>query len=158
MIDLSVLIVSYNTRELLDACLGAVFATVLDHRIEIIVVDNASRDGSPEMVRDRWPRVRLIQSPANVGFARAVNRGLAVAAGECLLLLNSDAQVQPRALDTLVEFLRANPSAAVAAPRLLNTDLTDQGTARAFPTAWAAIFGRKALLTRMFPSNPWSRR
>jgi len=95
---------------------------------------------------------------ANLGFARANNRALAVARGRHVLLLNSDAEVLPGALDSLVTFLDANPRVGVAAPRLLNSDLSDQGTARAFPTPAAAVFGRKSWLTRSFPHNRWSTR
>lgn len=157
MPDLSVLIVSYNTRALLDACLHALQATVRTS-YEVIVVDNASHDGSSEMLRTRWPEVRVFAMRDNLGFARAVNLALANASGQYLLLLNPDTRVLPEALDQLVAFLAEHPNAGVAAPQLLNADLTDQGTARAFPTPWATIFGRKSLLTRLFPHNRWSRR
>ena len=157
MADLSILIVSYNTRALLDACLKELQATV-QTKYEVVVVDNASRDGSVEMLRTHWPRVGVLEMGANLGFARAVNRALSAASGEYLLLLNPDTSVLPGALDQLVSFLAEHPEAGVAAPQLLNRDFTDQGTARAFPTPWASIFGRKSLLTKLAPNNPWSRR
>jgi GT2 family glycosyltransferase len=156
--DLSVVVVSYNTRALLDGCLRAVAATVRRHRYEVIVADNGSRDGTVAMLRRHWPAVRLVETGANLGFARACNLGLRAARGRARLLLNSDTEVLPGALDDLVSFLWATPGAGVAAPRLLNSDLTDQGTARAFPTPAAVLFGRKSFLTRAFPTNPWSRR
>lgn len=157
MTNLSVLVVSYNTRALLDACLKELQGS-LQTPYEVVVVDNASHDGSVEMLRNSWPQVRVLEMRTNVGFARAVNRGLALASGEYLLLLNPDTCVRPGALDQLVTFLGEHPEAGVAAPQLLNGDLTDQGTARAFPTPWASIFGRKSLLTRLAPNNRWSRR
>jgi N-acetylglucosaminyl-diphospho-decaprenol L-rhamnosyltransferase len=156
--DLSVIIVSFNTRELMARTIEAVVATVRDHSFEVIVVDNASGDGTAAMLRAEFPWVRVIETGANLGFARGVNRGLAVATGRCVLLLNSDTRVLDGALDELVRFLDGHPEAGVAAPHLLNEDLTDQGTARAFPSPVAAFFGRRSLLTRLFPRNRWSRR
>lgn len=157
-VDLSVLIVNFNTRELLAACLRSVVATVRRHRYEIIIADNASADGSVAMLRRDWPQVTVIETGGNLGFARANNKALAAAQGRYCLLLNSDTEVLPDALDTLVDFMDAHPAAGVVAPQLLNSDFTDQGTARAFPSAAAVLFGRKSLLTRLFPDNPWSRR
>lgn len=157
-VDLSILIVNFNTRDLLSACLRSVAATVRRHTWEVIVADNASADGSVAMLRRDWPEVKVIETGANLGFARANNKALAVAQGRYLLLLNSDTEVLPDALDELVGFMDAHPAAGVAAPHLLNSDLTDQGTARAFPSPLAVLFGRKSLLTRLFPDNPWSQR
>lgn len=157
-IDLSVLIVSYNTREFLAACLRALPDAARQHSYEVIVADNASVDGSVEMLRRDWPEVEVIEMGANTGFARATNRAMAGARARYFLLLNSDTEALPGSLDQLLAFLDATPSAGVAAPQLLNSDLTDQGTARAFPTPAAALFGRKAVLTRLFPSNRWARR
>lgn len=157
MPPLSVSIVSYNTRAHLDACLRELQDTVRT-RYEVVVVDNASHDGSVEMLRQSWPTVRVFEMGWNAGFARAMNRALAEATGDYLLLLNPDTRVLPDAVDKLVTFLAGHPQAGAAAPRLLNGDLSDQGTARAFPTPWASVFGRKSFLTRAFPNNPWSRR
>jgi GT2 family glycosyltransferase len=155
---LSVLVVSFNTRDLLGACLRSLPAGLRRHGYEVIVADNGSNDGSVAMLRRDWPSVTVLELGANLGFARATNRALAHARGRHALLLNSDAEIQPEALDRLVDFLDATPSAGVAAPRLLNTDLSDQGTARAFPTPAVVLFGRRSPLTRLFPRNRWSRR
>jgi N-acetylglucosaminyl-diphospho-decaprenol L-rhamnosyltransferase len=156
--DVSVLIVSYNTAALVAACLRALETTVQHCRYEVVVADNASVDGTVRMLREMWPAVTVLQLSANLGFARATNRALATATGRHILLLNSDTEPLDGAVDALVAFLDANVPAGVAAPRLLNTDLTDQGTARMFPSAAAAVFGRKSLLTRVFPHNRWTRR
>jgi GT2 family glycosyltransferase len=156
--DLTVAIVSYNARDLLDACIRHVVATVREHTYEVIVADNASSDGSIELLRRAWPWVTVLQMSTNLGFAQANNRVLARARGRYVLLLNSDTEVLPGALDALLMFLEGHPHAGVAAPRLLNDDLSDQGTARAFPTPAAAVFGRKSWLTRAFPRNRWSTR
>ena len=157
-VDLSVVIVSYNTRELLARCLSSLTSSIRSVSCEVIVVDNDSRDGTVAMLRTRWPDVRLIATGGNLGFGRAANKGLALAEGRYCLLLNSDTECLHGALDELVAFLDSTPQAGVAAPRLLNSDGTDQATARAFPSPAAGIFGRKSLLTRLFPNNRWSAR
>ncbi len=156
--DVSVVLVSYNSSGFVGECLASLTEGLRDHTHEAILVDNASRDGSAEHVRQAFPWVRVIESGENAGFARANNLGLAQSRGRVLLLLNCDTVVAPGALDVLVRFLDANPRAGVAAPRLLNPDLSDQATARSFPTAAAALFGRRSALTRIFPRNRWSRR
>jgi GT2 family glycosyltransferase len=157
-VDLSVLIVSYNTRDLLAACLRSLPDAVYPYSYEVIVADNASTDESVAMLRRDWPDVTVIEMGANTGFARATNRAMAASCGRFVLLLNSDTEAMPRSLARLVAFMDENEDAGVAAPQLLNSDLTDQGTARAFPTASAFLFGRKTVLTRLFPGNPWARR
>jgi GT2 family glycosyltransferase len=156
--DLSVVVVSYNTRDLLGACLRSVAATVREHTYEVIVADNGSIDNSVQLLQRDWPDVRLLELGANLGFARANNRAIAVSRGRQVLLLNSDTEVLPGAIDALVAFLDVTPHAGVSAPLLLNSDMTDQGTARAIPAPANVLFGRKSPLTRLFPSNPWSRR
>ena len=120
MPDLSIVVVSFNTREDLDRCLASIASAppALSH--EIVVVDNASRDGSVEAVRTRWPAVQVLPQARNLGFAAANNVGIRATTGELLLLLNSDTLVPAGALDTLVARLRAHPDAAVAGPRLVD--------------------------------------
>jgi GT2 family glycosyltransferase len=151
-------VVSYDVRDLLSDCLTSLHRTVLDHSFEVLVVDNASSDGSPEMVAQQFPEATVLRMGSNAGFSRANNHGIRHARGRHLLLLNADTVVGPGAVDRLIEFLDATPAAGIAAPLLLNPDLTDQGTARAFPTAAAAVFGRRSPLSRAFPRNRWSRR
>ncbi len=149
---------SYRSRDLLRECLRSVAETVREHSYEVIVADNDSRDGTEEMLAAEFASVRRIQMGTNAGFARANNRALREADGRCLLLLNPDTVVRPGALDALARFLEERADVGVVAPQLLNADLTDQGTARAFPTPAAFVFGRRSPLTRLFPGNPWSRR
>jgi N-acetylglucosaminyl-diphospho-decaprenol L-rhamnosyltransferase len=118
---LAIIIVSFNARADLDECLGSVYAhppTMTP--FAVVVVDNASTDGSPEMVRNRWPSVRLIALPANLGFAAANNVGIRATSGDLILLLNSDTVITPGALDGLVSALQADPRAAIAGPRLVD--------------------------------------
>jgi hypothetical protein len=117
---LSIIIVSYNSRADLEGCLQSLIGAPprLDH--EIVVVDNASSDGTPGYIRERWPGVRLIDAGGNLGFARANNVGIAQTFGELVLLLNPDTIVRPGALDRLSAVLGADPQAAVAGPRIVD--------------------------------------
>jgi GT2 family glycosyltransferase len=119
---LSIVIVSYNARRDLETCLDSLQSHPPASPHEIIVVDNASTDGSDEAVRQRAPAVRLVPQTRNAGFAAANNAGIAAASGELVLLLNSDTIVGPGAIDTLMERLRARPSAAAAGPRLVDAE------------------------------------
>jgi GT2 family glycosyltransferase len=132
-ICLSIVIVSYNTADLLRRCLLSLPAGVGGLAHEIIVVDNASTDGSAAMVAAEFPAVRLIAQRENAGFAAANNVGLARARGDWLGLLNPDTEVAPGALAEVVAWLRAHPAAGVAAPRLLNPDGSTQATGFRFP-------------------------
>lgn len=119
---LSVVIVSWNTRELLGQCLASIESYPPDCSYEVWVVDNASTDGSAAMVRERFPWARLIENGENVGFAAANNQAIRESSGRCVLLLNSDTEVQPGALAALVSFLDDRPLAAAVGPRLAYSD------------------------------------
>jgi len=125
---------------------------------EIIVVDNNSADSSCEMIRSDFPNVRLIENRVNVGFARGNNRGIALARGTYILLLNSDTRVVGDALEKMVSYLESHPETAVVSPRLVYPDFSDQGVARTFPTPASALFGRKSVFTRLFPKNKYSKK
>ncbi len=130
----SVIVVSYNTRELTRECLEAVFTDGYRGELEVFVVDNASRDGSAAMVAERFAEVRLIENDDNVGFARANNQALAVATGEQLFLLNSDAIVRPGCIEALVGCLEREPEVGLVGPALFNADGTRQPSWGDFPT------------------------
>jgi GT2 family glycosyltransferase len=130
--DVSVVVVSYNAREQLERCLAA----VAGGSAEVIVVDNASTDGSAELVRERFPAVRLIELSENVGFGAGNNEGMRAASGRYFLLLNSDAWPVEDAIERLVAFADRHPDAAVVGPRLLNPDGSLQRSVRGFPTPW----------------------
>jgi len=157
-VDLSILIVTYNSLPFVLDCLARLDSAASDHSFEVLVADNASSDGSAAAVRAARPEATVIDMGANTGFARANNRLLSIARGRHAILLNGDAFAEPGALDVLVDFLDRHSTAGIAAPRLLNADGTDQRTARAFPSPAAALWGRRSPLTRLLPSNPWSRR
>jgi hypothetical protein len=139
--DLSISIVSWNTQGLLDACLRSIYETTTGIEFEVIVVDNASSDGSPEMVRRQHTRVQLIENSDNVGFARANNQAYAVSTGRHFLLLNPDTVVRPDALASLVRFLDEHDAAGAVGPLVLNSDETLQYSWARFPTFWSEVRG-----------------
>ena len=120
MPDLAIIIVNHNTRADLDRCLRSLHDNRPTASHEIVVVDNASRDGSPDLVRRQWPGVRLIESSRNVGFAGGTNLGIRATRGPLLLLLNSDTSVPAGAIDALVADLDAHPETAAIGPRLVD--------------------------------------
>ncbi|MBN1263307.1 MAG: glycosyltransferase family 2 protein [Candidatus Pacebacteria bacterium] len=132
-IDLSIIIISFNTRQLLKSCLISLFQITDKLFFEVIVVDNNSQDGSVELVKKEFPQVKLIANKDNLGFGRANNQGLKEARGKMILFLNSDTIVHSRALEELTHFLKFNPKVGVVGPKLLNRDGTDQASAGSFP-------------------------
>ena len=130
----SISIVNWNTREILRACLRSVYENAGTVDFHIIVVDNASTDGSAEMVREYFGRVQLIANPQNRGFAAANNQGIAVAKGRYVLLLNSDTIVLRAAIEKAVAFADAHPEVAIVGCRVLNPDYTLQRTCFMFPS------------------------
>lgn len=135
MIDVSVIVVNLNTRELLRQCLASVVSTT-SLTLEVIVIDNASSDGSADMVRTEFPDVRLIENKTNEGFARPNNAGMKESRGRYIFLLNSDAALKAEALTRLVAFMDATPDAAACGPRLLYPDGRLQRSVKGFPTLW----------------------
>lgn len=152
--DLSVIIVNFNTRELLRDCLQSVFRETPELDLEVIVVDNASADGSADMVRDEFPQVQLICSEHNLGFARANNLAIAGARGEVVILLNPDTLIKDRALEKLVAHLRSHPEVGAAGPDLPQPSGVLQVAACGYrPTLWR-VFCQYFFLTRLFPRMP----
>jgi GT2 family glycosyltransferase len=131
-------VVSWNTREHLVRCLDALEAAGTGVAVETVVVDNGSTDGSQAMVAVKFPRVRLLQSPDNVGFGRAVNAGAAAGDGRAILIANSDCEPAPGVIATLLAALDADPTLGAVFPRLVNADGTLQPSVhRALPTPWS---------------------
>lgn len=143
--DLSVILVNWNTRDLLRRCLESLRGALAGIEAEIVVVDNASADGSAAMVRDQFPQVRLIANSENRNYAAGSNQGLAAATGEHLLLLNPDTELTATAVRALLEFLQARPRAGAVAPLLAHPDGGAQASVRRFPTPALmarTVFGR----------------
>ncbi len=138
-VDVSVLVVSYNTAAHLRRCLESVHASV-SLGVELIVIDNASSDGSDALVRSEFPRATLIETGANLGFAGAVNRGAEVASGRYLLLLNPDAQLLPGTLDELVAFADAWPGHGIYGGRITDeAGRPDHRSCWGMPSAWSML-------------------
>jgi GT2 family glycosyltransferase/lipopolysaccharide/colanic/teichoic acid biosynthesis glycosyltransferase len=151
--DISVIIVNYNVRDFLHSALVSIFKALKGIKGEVFVVDNASDDGSSEMVRQSFPRVRLIENSSNVGYAKANNQALVRARGKYLLLINPDTVVQEGTFRTLIKFLENNSDVGMVGCKILNPDGTLQlACRRSFPTPWTAL--TKVLgLGSLFPSS-----
>jgi N-acetylglucosaminyl-diphospho-decaprenol L-rhamnosyltransferase len=157
MLDLSIIIVNWNTCQMLADCLNCVEATVKGFAYEVIVVDNGSTDGSQAMLGEQFPHVRLIQNQENVGFARANNQAMAVSEGRYALLLNSDALLVDNAAQALIDLAEAQPQAGVVGAQLLNPDGSFQASHTPFPSLWQEFMilsgvGRM-LHSRWYPSR-----
>jgi GT2 family glycosyltransferase len=153
---LSIIIVSWNTRQDLLRCLASLKANPPACSFEILVFDNASKDGSAEGVALEYPAVRLQVSTENLGFARANNRAASRAQGHYLLLLNPDTVVYPGALDTLVNYLDNLPRVAAVGPRLINPDGSVQASIERLPTIYNEWW-RLLHLDRLYPVSRYSR-
>ncbi len=152
--DLSVILLSYNTRDFTEGALRTVLEAAAGLAVEVFVVDNASRDGSADMVAAQFPQVRLIRNPRNLGFSAGNNVALRQATGRHVLLLNTDTVVRRDTLRRLVEFLDAHPEAGAAGCKILNPDGSLQlDSRRGLPTPLAAL-SKLSGLSRLFPRSP----
>ena len=140
MIDLSIIIVSWNVADLLATCLESIFPALGHLRAEVIVVDSASTDHTVALVRQRFPQVTLLVQSENVGYTRGNNIGLAHASGRHLLLLNPDTEIIGGALVAIVACLDADPAVGIVGPYTQNTDGSYQSSRRRFPTLATAFF------------------
>ncbi len=152
MPDVSIIIVNWNTRDLLAKCLRCVEATIHKVSYDVYVVDNASSDGSQDMVRQDFPSVKLIANTDNVGFARANNQAMRVCEGRYVLLLNSDAFVKEGTIDRMVAFMDAHPDAGMVGCKLLYEDESLQRSCAIFPTL-ATEFYIAVGLDKIFPNS-----
>lgn len=152
MVDLSISIVNYNTRELLKKCLKSIYENT--HRIsfEVFVVDNDSRDGSTKMVKEEFPQVYLIENKINVGFAKANNQAIKKSSGRYILLLNSDTIVLPNSFSIMTDFMDHHLQAGALGCKLLNPDMTLQPSCREFPSFITLLF-ESTFLDQLFPSS-----
>lgn len=144
-VDLAIVIVSYNTRDMLRDCLRSIGPALDGLSAQVFVVDNNSSDGSPQMVAEEYPSVDLTVNATNAGFAAANNQALARATARYVLLLNPDTEAEPGSLRTMVEFLDAHPEAGACGPMLLNTDGSLQKSGARFPTLWSEFAGHAGI-------------
>ena len=147
---ISVILISYNTAKLSVEALDALFASKGDFKLEVFVVDNASKDDSVERIRSAYPQVTLIENPVNVGFGRANNQVLDLITGDYVLLLNTDAFVQADTLARTLQYIESRPDCGVLGVRLVGRDGEQQPSCRYFPTPFN-LFAHTTGLTRWLP-------
>ena len=150
---LSIIIVCYNDGALVLNLLDSVLSHTFLREYEIIMVDNASRDGSADMVAKSHPDVKIMRNEINKGFPTAVNEGIKASRGEYVLLLNPDIRVKERAIDILIEFMDSHPRAGAVGGKIINTDGSIQLSGKSFPDPMVMLFVTFDL-HRIFPNNP----
>ena len=151
-VDLTVIILNWNTRNDLRVCLGSIFEQQFRHSVDVVVADNASEDDSREMVRREFPQATLLEHPKNLGFCAGNNRAIPRNPGRYVLFLNADTRITPCAFDTLIDFADSTPDTGIIGPKLLNQDGSLQYSCRRFPNLGAGFF-RNTPLGRLFPNN-----
>lgn len=156
-VDLSIVIVNWNTRALLLDCLASVYHTVRGLSFEVFVVDNASSDGSVAAVRQEYPLARIIENENNLGFAAANNKALRQMAGRYALLLNTDAVLTEGAVNRLFRFMEENPRVAMGCGQLLNANGSKQNSIANFPTL-LTLLGNESILRILWPKKFPSKR
>lgn len=152
MIDISIIIVSWNQKELLSQCLHSLSDGKICYQKEIIVVDNASTDGALEMVEQQYPSVKVLRNDRNLGFAKANNIGIEESTGRYVCLINSDVIVLEDCIDRMCTYMDDHPTIGVLGPKVVNPDGTLQATCRKFPTLWSS-FCRSLALDSLFPKS-----
>ncbi len=150
--DISFVIVNWNNAHLLQACLKSIYDTVSHHSFSITVVDNASSDNSIAMVRSSFPDVQIISNDRNLGFARAVNKGIAASKSRYITLLNTDAMLTDGAMDRLILFMDEHTDTAICGGQLIYEDGRKQHSFDNFPTLLTELTN-KSLLRRLFPKK-----
>jgi GT2 family glycosyltransferase len=152
--EISVVIVGWNARHYLELCLDSLAKAPPQRSMEVFVVDNASSDGSSEMIEAQFPWVKLIKSSENLGFAKGNNVAIRQCVGRYVALVNPDVIVFPGCLDALADFLDQNPRVGNVGPRVFNPDMTQQSTCRRFPTLWNN-FCSASRLESLFKGKPF---
>lgn len=155
MSELSIIIVSWNARKYLEECLSCLQALDPKLSAEIIVVDNASTDGTAEMIRTQFPLVRLIESGANYGFARANNIGINLATGKYLCLVNPDVKIAPACLPTMYRYLEQHPTVGLLGPKMLGPNGEVRRSTMRFPSIWNSFLRALALDSLFHGAGIW---
>ncbi|MFA6282829.1 MAG: glycosyltransferase family 2 protein [Desulfurivibrionaceae bacterium] len=154
--DISIVIVNWNTRDLLLDCLASVYAMIREVRFEVFLVDNASSDGSVEAVRAQYPQVNVIQNEKNLGFAAANNKALRIMRGKYALLLNTDTIVTEGAIAKLFQYMESHADVAMTCGQLLNADGSKQNSIANFPSLLILLANEtllRILMPKKFPSK-----
>lgn len=151
--DLSIIIVSWNVRDLLQKCLESIYKFTRGVTFEIFVIDNASADAVVDMVRSNFPGVRLTANKTNLGFSAANNQGIKQSSGDYVLLLNPDTELIEDSFTKMINFARTKPDAGIIGPRLLNVDRRVQPSVRRLPEIWDQLW-ILLKLHRVWPKFP----
>ena len=153
---IDIIIVNYNSTDYLLKCLGSVYESLESISANVFVQDNGSKDGV-DRINDLFPKVTLVKNGRNIGFASAVNKALRQCSAQYVVLLNPDSIVLKGFFGSILQYLKDNPDIGILGPKILDDDGKIQGSARSFPTPLTAFFGRKSLITKLFPNNPFTR-
>jgi len=145
MKEISIVIVTWNCRSFADECLSSLRSQVGEFSTHIIVVDNASSDGTPEWIASHFPEVELIRSETNLGFAKGNNLGLVRAKGDYICLINPDVNVAPECIRTMFEFMERDPSIGLLGPKMIGPDGNVGRSTMRFPTIWNSLCRALAL-------------
>lgn len=143
--DLSIVIVNWNAKDYIDRCISSLIENIKDIDYEIIVVDNASSDGSVELIRSKYDEVTLMESDLNLGFAKGNNVGINQASGKYIALINSDISIHNNCFRLLIDFMDHNKDVGLCGPKILNSDHTLQLSCRKLPTLWNVFCSTFAL-------------
>ncbi len=152
MLDVSVIIPSWNAKSYLRDCIKSIYTETNNCRIEIIVVDNASTDGSPEMVKAYFPHIKLIINKENLGFAKGCNIGMRQANGKYVVIVNSDVILEKECIDRMFKYMEKHSEIGILGPKILGQDGMVQRSCMGFPTLWNT-FCRALALDTIFPRS-----
>lgn len=157
-LDLSIIIVNYNVKNLLKKSLESIFNFQKELRFEVIVVDNDSEDQSAQMVRKHFPGVKLTENQRNLGFSAACNQGIRMSCGRYILFLNPDTEFTPGGISEMIKFMDSHPQVGICGPQMVDPQRKVHFSARSFPSYLTAISSGQSILNRVFPDNPLSRK
>jgi GT2 family glycosyltransferase len=152
-LDLSVCIVTYKARDMLESCLQSLYENSSKLNLEVIVSDNGSDDGTVEMLQREFPAVHILENDQNLGFAKPMNQALRASQGNYALLLNPDTMVLPNAFDRLIDFMESHPGVGICGPKVLNSDYTLQKPCRRGESRPWAVISYFTGLARLFPKS-----
>jgi len=150
--EIDIIIVNYNSTDYLLKCIDSIFENKEDLKLNLFVVDNYSKD-RPERILETYPVIHYIAHGQNIGFSKAVNKALKICKAQWVFLINPDTIVRKYFFSTILSYLNDCPEVGILGPKILNPDLSVQGSARAFPNAFTALFGRTSILSKVFPGN-----
>jgi GT2 family glycosyltransferase len=155
---LSVIVANFNGQYLLRLCLDSIYRHPPACSFHVVVIDDASSDGSAEMVEECFAQAHLLRNETNVHYGRSNNRALNLVMCRYVCLLNNDTVILPYAFDRMIEFLDTHPTAGAVGCKLLNDDGTIQASVKTLPCAMSGLFGHRSIITKVFPRNRVSRK